>query len=83
MPDINLSPDKYRVRDNGRWRVRDDWRWNLGGFIVVVLALAYIATRSGEVTNPVLLVVFCGGIGVAGGLLLSVVVQRLERWLDR
>jgi len=48
MPEIDLPPDEYRRREDGRWRHRDNPRFAMGMFLVATAVLAYIWLRRDE-----------------------------------
>lgn len=68
MPDLDLKPDDYRVRDpkNGRWFQRDSRPALIIGIVFGLAFIAFIWWRTPEPTGTTLLLVALIGVCVGG-----------------
>jgi hypothetical protein len=72
MPDLDLGPNDYKIRDpkSGRWRLPDDPKLARNYLVVLIAVLAFVFVYRQEMTADILFGVaamfaFCAGIMLA------------------
>jgi hypothetical protein len=73
MPDLDLKPDDYKVRDpkSGRWFQRDSKPALIVGIAMCLLVLGIIWLRRGEITDLTALIPAVAIMGAGVGFFLA------------